>query len=143
MTPVSHCTLQNTTDTSTNGCNFFLLMYRKSNSLVLVYLTEFHKIIWLLNFFSSLFPFSSDKILGCNPTSSSSSAFPVISLRFTIFGEISAHVTIPGILSNHRSSHIPLHGWCMLGVLLPAFSRLGHACQDLLSPCDGMHVCTD
>ena len=32
----------------------------------------------------------------------------------------------------------------MLGVfLLPAFTRLGHECQDLLSPCDGMHVCTD
>ena len=34
--------------------------------------------------------------------------------------------------------------WCMLGVfLLLAFTRLGHECQDLLSPCDGMHVCTD
>ena len=37
-----------------------------------------------------------------------------------------------------------LCGWCMLGVFLwPAFTRLGHECQDLLSPCDGMHVCTD
>ena len=27
--------------------------------------------------------------------------------------------------------------------LLPAFIRIGHECQDLLSPCDGMHVCTD
>ena len=26
--------------------------------------------------------------------------------------------------------------------LLVAFTRLGHECQDLLSPCDGMHVCT-
>ena len=27
-----------------------------------------------------------------------------------------------------------LHGWCMLGVfLLPAFTCLGHECQDLLS----------
>ena len=35
-------------------------------------------------------------------------------------------------------------GWCMLGVfLLPAFTRLGHECQDHLSPCDGMHVRTD
>ena len=34
-------------------------------------------------------------------------------------------------------------GWCMLSVfLLPAFTRLGHECQDLLSLCDGMHVCT-
>ena len=32
----------------------------------------------------------------------------------------------------------------MLGVLLLlAFTRLGHECQDLLSLCDGMHVCTD
>ena len=32
----------------------------------------------------------------------------------------------------------------MLGVfLLPAFTRLGHERQDLLSSCDGMHVCTD
>ena len=37
-----------------------------------------------------------------------------------------------------------LYGWCMLGVfLLRAFTRPGHECQDLLSPCDGMHVCTD
>ena len=32
----------------------------------------------------------------------------------------------------------------MLGVFLfPAFTRLGHECQDLLSPCDGMHVSPD
>ena len=32
----------------------------------------------------------------------------------------------------------------MLGVfLLPALTCLGHECQDLLSLCDGMHVCTD
>ena len=38
----------------------------------------------------------------------------------------------------------PLRGWCMLGVFLfPAFTRPGHECQDLWSPCDGMHVCTD
>ena len=37
-----------------------------------------------------------------------------------------------------------LCGWCMLGVsLLSAFTHLGHKCQDLLSPCDGIHVCTD
>ena len=36
-----------------------------------------------------------------------------------------------------------LRGWCTLGVLLlPTFTHLGHECQDLLSPCDGMHVCT-
>ena len=33
---------------------------------------------------------------------------------------------------------------CKLGVfLLPAFTHLGHECQDLLSAWDGMHVCTD
>ena len=37
-----------------------------------------------------------------------------------------------------------LRGWCMLGVfLVPAFTHLGHKCQDLLSPCDGMHACAD
>ena len=37
-----------------------------------------------------------------------------------------------------------VRGWCMLGVfLLPAFTRLGHGCRDLWSPCDGMHVCAD
>ena len=37
-----------------------------------------------------------------------------------------------------------LHRWCMLGVfLLPAFTHLEHECQDLLSLCDGMYVCTD
>ena len=35
-----------------------------------------------------------------------------------------------------------LRGWCVLGVfLLPAFTRLGHERQDLLSPCDEIHVC--
>ena len=34
-----------------------------------------------------------------------------------------------------------LRGRCVQGVfLLPAFTHLGHKCQDLLSPCDGMHV---
>ena len=34
-----------------------------------------------------------------------------------------------------------LRGWGMLGVfLLAAFTRLGNERQDLLSPCDGMHV---
>ena len=37
-----------------------------------------------------------------------------------------------------------IHGQCMLDAfLLPAFTRLGHECQDLWSLCDGMHVCTD
>ena len=35
-----------------------------------------------------------------------------------------------------------LRGWCLLGVfLLPAFTRLGHIRQELLSPCNGMLVC--
>ena len=35
-------------------------------------------------------------------------------------------------------------GWCMLSVfLLLAFTRLGQDCHNLLSPCDGVHVCTD
>ena len=37
-----------------------------------------------------------------------------------------------------------LHGWWVLGVLLLLEITLpGHECQDLLSPCDGMHMCTD
>ena len=37
-----------------------------------------------------------------------------------------------------------LCGWSMLrGFLLPAFPSRGHECQDLLTPCDGMHVCKD
>ena len=36
-----------------------------------------------------------------------------------------------------------LHGWCMLGVFfLPASTSLGHECEDLLSPCDGVYVCS-
>ena len=36
-----------------------------------------------------------------------------------------------------------VYAWCMLGVfLLLAFTSLGHECQDLLSLCNGMHVCT-
>ena len=32
----------------------------------------------------------------------------------------------------------------MLGVfLLPVFTHLGYECQDLLSPCNGMHVHTE
>ena len=31
----------------------------------------------------------------------------------------------------------------MCSYILPAFTRPGHECQDLFSPCDGMRVCTD
>ena len=67
---------------------------------------------------------------------------PAIAVGFTILGEIFAHVTV----FNPSIEVVPfrLCGWCMLGVfLLPAFTCLGHDCQDLFSPCDGMHVCLD
>ena len=74
--------------------------------------------------------------------SSCSSAFLAISLGFTILGEIFAYVTI-----FHPTTEVAtfcLCGWCMLGVLLLlAFTHLGHECQDLLSPCNGMLVRTD
>ena len=53
-----------------------------------------------------------------------------------------AYVTV--FLFNHRGSHIPSSWWCLLGMfLLLAFTHLGHECQDILGPCDGMCVCTD
>ena len=59
-----------------------------------------------------------------------------------LLGEIFAYVTIFNPTIKVVTFH--LRGWCMLGVfLLPAFTRLGHECQDLLSLCDEMHVCTD
>ena len=66
-----------------------------------------------------------------------------VSLGFTILGEIFAYVTVflnPTIEVVTRL----LREWRLLGVfLLPAFTHLGHECQSLLSPCNGMHVCTD
>ena len=63
-----------------------------------------------------------------------------------LLGEIFAYVTVffcffyPTI----KVVTFRLRGWCVLGVfLLLAFTRLGHERQDLLSPCDEMHVCTD
>ena len=59
-----------------------------------------------------------------------------------LLGEIFAYVTVfnPTI----KVVTFRLRGWCVLGVfLLPAFTRLGHERQDLLSPCDEVHVCTD
>ena len=64
-----------------------------------------------------------------------------IYLGFTSFGENFAYMTVfnPAI----TVVTFRLRGRCMLGVfLLPAFTHLGRECQDLLSPCDGMHVCT-
>ena len=66
-----------------------------------------------------------------------------MSVGFTILGEIFAYVTI---FFNPTIKIVTFRfcGWCILGVfLLPAFTHLGHECQDLLSLCDGMHVCTD
>ena len=67
---------------------------------------------------------------------------PAVTLGFTIPGEIFWYVTIfdPTI----EVVTFRLREWCMLGVfLLPAFTCLGHECQDLWSSCDGMHVYTD
>ena len=70
-------------------------------------------------------------------TNNSSPVFPPISLGFTFIGVFFAYVTVE-VVTFH------LCGWYVLGVfLLPAFTRLGHECQDLLSPCDEKHVCTD
>ena len=58
---------------------------------------------------------------------------PAFPLGFTILGEIFAYVTVfnPTI----EVATLRRHGWYMLGVfLLPAFTRLGHECQDRLSP---------
>ena len=67
---------------------------------------------------------------------------PAISLGVTILGEICACVTV----SNPTIEAVTfrLRGWGVPGVFFsPAFTRLGHECQDLWSPWDGMHVCTD
>ena len=69
--------------------------------------------------------------------------FPARSLGLTILGEIFAYVTV---FFNTTIEVVTFHlrGWCILGVfLLWAFTHLGHKCQDLLSPCNGMQVCTD
>ena len=73
---------------------------------------------------------------------------PARSLGFTIWGEIFANVTVLGFFLFFFNPTIEvvtfhLRGWCMLGAfLLPAFTRLGHDCQDIWRPCDGMHVRT-
>ena len=61
-----------------------------------------------------------------------------------LLGEIFAYVTVFFKNPTIKVVTFRLRGWCVLGVfLLPAFTRLGHERQDLLSPCDEMHVCTD
>ena len=67
---------------------------------------------------------------------------PAKSLDLAILVRIFAYVTVfnPTI----EVVTFRLRGWCMLGVLLLlVFTRLGHECQDLFGPCDGMHVSTD
>ena len=73
----------------------------------------------------------------------------------SLLGEILAYVTVCCcccslflfvcfFYSNYWDSHIRSSWMVHAGyVLLPIFTRLGHECQDLLSLCDGMHVCTD
>ena len=61
-----------------------------------------------------------------------------------LLGEIFAYVTVFFFNPTIKVVTFRLRGWCVLGVfLLPAFTRLGHERQDLLSPYDEMHVCTD
>ena len=50
------------------------------------------------------------------------------------------------LLSNHRCCHSPssrmlVHAGCVFVASIHA--SIGHERQDLLSPCDGMHACTD
>ena len=74
-------------------------------------------------------------------SSSFFSEFPAISQGFTIFGEIIANLTFLFIPTIEIVTFC-LRGWCILGVfLLPAFTCPGYEHQDLLSPCNGMHVC--
>ena len=57
-------------------------------------------------------------------------------------GEVFVYVTF-SFKSNHRGSHIPGLWMVHAGCVFVAFTHLGHECQDLWSPCDGMHVSTD
>ena len=69
------------------------------------------------------------------------STFPATSLGFIFTGEIFAYFFITPTI---EVVTFRLCGRYMLGeYLLPAFTHLGHECQDLLSPCDGMYVYAD
>ena len=75
--------------------------------------------------------------------SSSSSAFPSYISGVHHFWVRFLHMW-PFFYPSIKVVTFRLRGWCVLGVfLLPAFTRLGHEHQDLLSPCNEMHVCTD
>ena len=70
--------------------------------------------------------------------------FPARCLGFTISGEIFAYVAVFSCNPTIEVVTLRLCGWCMLDVFfLPAVTCPGHERQDLLSPCDGMHMCTD
>ena len=72
-----------------------------------------------------------------------SSVFQIRSLRFTNFDEISLCPNFFWYLIK-KVTTCRLLGWCMLGVfLLLASTPLGYQHEDLLSPCNGMHACTD
>ena len=82
-------------------------------------------------------------VLAQLPTGSTSSASQTRSLWFTILGEIFVYVT-SSFNPTTEAVTFRLPGWCILDMfLLPAFIRLGHECHDLLSPCYGLHVCSD
>ena len=72
---------------------------------------------------------------------------PATSPGFTILGEIFAYVTAFFFHPTMEVVTFHLHEWCIHGVFLfcflPAFTHLRHECQDPMSLCDGMHVCTD
>ena len=67
---------------------------------------------------------------------------PPFSLGFTILGEMFTYVAVFVIQPLRKPHSVFVDGACCV-FLLPAFTRLGYECQDLLSPRDGMHVCTD
>ena len=60
-----------------------------------------------------------------------------------LLGEIFAYVTVFLIQPLRLSHSVFVDGACWVCFLLPAFTHLGHERQDLLSPCNEMHVCTD
>ena len=82
-------------------------------------------------------------VLRAHCSSCSSSAFPKLHLWGSPFW-VRVLRMWPFLNPAKEVVAFRLHGWWILGVfLLPSFIRQGNECQDLLSLCDGMHVCTD
>ena len=109
------------------------------NTMGLYEPVTYSKVLWLINSTGPFKPMTYGKDLFILLLLLRS---PARSLGFTILGEICAYVTI--FYPTIEAVTFFLREWCMLGVfLLPAFTPLGHERQDLLSQCDGMHVCTD